>query len=301
MSSEIIEVKATQVVTEVATLAPVLTHANTDDQMIALWLHDVSENSRSAYSSDVRQFREFLRFKPLPTIVLEDLHAYSDYLVQRKLKDSSRKRKLNSIKSLFTFATKLNYLRFNIAAAMKMPKSSVILAQRILKPRETARLVHQQTKSRHADRNRIFVLFLYVTGVRVSEACSLHWTDFLEQTDGQIQAVIRGKGGKIRQVLIPLSVWEEVRSLKPETDTDDRVFGFGRKMAHLIVKQAVEAANLSGDVSAHWLRHAHAQHSLKNGAPLELVRDSLGHSSIAVTNWYLESMPEDSSSKYLGF
>lgn len=52
-------------------------------------------------------------------------------------------------------------------------------------------------------------------------------------------------------------------------------------------------------VSAHWMRHAYAQHSLADGAPL-LVRDSLGYSSIVVTNIYLELMPEDSSSKYLG-
>ena len=29
--------------------------------------------------------------------------------------------------------------------------------------------------------------------------------------------------------------------------------------------------------SAHWLRHAHASHALDNGAPIQLVSQTLGH------------------------
>jgi hypothetical protein len=52
---------------------------------------------------------------------------------------------------------------------------------------------------------------------------------------------------------------------------------------HRIVKAAAERAGLSAEVSAHWLRHAHASHSLDRGAPIHLVGQTLGHSSAAIT------------------
>ena len=49
------------------------------------------------------------------------------------------------------------------------------------------------------------------------------------------------------------------------------------------------------NVSPHWLRHSHASHSLDKGAPLSLVKETLGHSSIAITEKYLHAKPDDSS------
>ncbi len=39
-------------------------------------------------------------------------------------------------------------------------------------------------------------------------------------------------------------------------------------------------------MSPHWLRHAHASHALERGAPVALVRDTLGHRSVSTTNGY---------------
>jgi site-specific recombinase XerD len=69
---------------------------------------------------------------------------------------------------------------------------------------------------------------------------------------------------------------------------------------HLIVKAAAERAELSPEVSAHWLRHAHASHSLERGAPIHLVQATLGHASVATTGRYLHARPSDSSARYLG-
>ena len=67
-----------------------------------------------------------------------------------------------------------------------------------------------------------------------------------------------------------------------------------------IVKAAAERAGLSVEVSAHWLRHAHASHSLGRGAPIHLVQQTLGHASVATTGRYLHARPTDSSARYLG-
>ena len=67
-----------------------------------------------------------------------------------------------------------------------------------------------------------------------------------------------------------------------------------------MVKAADERAGLGSDLSAHWLRHAHASYSLDRGAPIHLVQQTLGHASVATTGRYLHARPADSSARYLG-
>src|SRR5919202_238051 len=53
-------------------------------------------------------------------------------------------------------------------------------------------------------------------------------------------------------------------------------------------------------LSALWLRHAHASHSLDRGAPIHLVQAPPGQASVATTGRYLHARPTDSSARYLG-
>lgn len=269
---------------------------NTDESLIEMWLHGRPDSTKAVYRRTIRSFQSFVN-KPLQEISLEDLQRYASSLDH--LKDATRRSKLNAVKSLFSFAAKLQYVRFNVAAALRLPKSKTTLAGRILNRSQVKALLNEPEP-----RNRALLLLLYSTGIRISECCALTWDDFQCRDDGTVQARIWGKGNKQRVVIVPASVWAELRKLSEESPTTAAVFTgrdghLDRTTAHRIVKAAAERAGLP-KVSAHWMRHAHAQHSLAGGAPLQLVRDSLGHSSIAVTNIYLESEPDDSSSKYLG-
>jgi site-specific recombinase XerD len=68
---------------------------------------------------------------------------------------------------------------------------------------------------------------------------------------------------------------------------------------HRIVKAAAARAGLAAEVSAHWLRNAHASHSLDRGAPIHLVQATLGHASVSTTGRYLHASPSDSSARYI--
>ena len=277
-----------------------LTRADADDHLINMWLHDRPDGTRREYLRDVDRFRKFLGYIPLRSLTLEDLQSYQTDLNSQDLKDATKRRKLNSIKSLLSFATNLNYTAFNVAAAVRIPKASPILAGRFMRVGEVLRLFAREPHQR----NVIFLKLLYATGARVSEICRLKWSDFRDRDDGEVQVTILGKGQKQRIVLVPIAIWLDLEAMRG----DDAYIFPGRKSGqpitratgHDIIKAAALRAGLDPNISCHWLRHAHATHSLAKGAPLQLVRDTLGHSSIAVTNVYLESNPEDSSSKYLG-
>jgi len=72
-----------------------------------------------------------------------------------------------------------------------------------------------------------------------------------------------------------------------------------RTQVYRIVANAALRAGIQGKVSPHWLRHAHASHSIERGAPIHLVQQTLGHASVATTSRYLHARPNDSSSLYL--
>jgi integrase/recombinase XerD len=52
-------------------------------------------------------------------------------------------------------------------------------------------------------------------------------------------------------------------------------------------------------VSPHFMRHSNASHSLDNGAPIHVVQQSLGHTSLLTTQIYLLVKPGAGSSQYL--
>ena len=123
---------------------------------------------------------------------------------------------------------------------------------------------------------------LYLAGLRISEACALHWRDLQPRQDGG-QVTVFGNGGKTRVVLLPAAAWGELAALRGDAGPDAPVFrsrsGGGAitpKAGHEIVKHACARAGLSAEISAHWLRHAHASHALDRGAPISLVQTTLG-------------------------
>lgn len=280
-----------------------LTKADTDDRLVAMWLDGRTRNTSDSYQRDIKGFRKFFDFAPLRSLKLEDLQAYRAYLEESGLKPASQRRKLNAVKSLYTYATRLNYLPFNVATAIRLPHAQRNLAGRILQMADVRRMLALETDPRNA----ALLQLAYGIGARVSELCGLTWANFNERDDGKVQVTLLGKGGKERVNLVPPSVWMCLLKLRGDRPLAAPVFvshtgrAIDRTTAHRIIKQAAERAGLDSKVSFHWLRHAHAQHSLSGGAPLQLVRDSLGHSSIAVTNVYLESSPTDGSSQYLNF
>jgi integrase len=59
-----------------------------------------------------------------------------------------------------------------------------------------------------------------------------------------------------------------------------------------IVKPALTRAGIEVDIKMQSLRHAHASWLLAGGADLQVVKERLGHGSIATTERYLHTLPD---------
>jgi integrase/recombinase XerD len=93
-------------------------------------------------------------------------------------------------------------------------------------------------------------------------------------------------------------LYQDLLKLRENATDQDKVFGWGRFRVWQIVKKAGKRVGVEG-VSPHWFRHAHATHALARGASLKLVSETLGHSSITITDRYLHIRPDESSGKFL--
>ncbi|MDP9317281.1 MAG: tyrosine-type recombinase/integrase [Chloroflexota bacterium] len=274
------------------TVTELTLHDDNDWMVIGMWLHGRPASTQSAYRRDVNRFLDHAQ-KPLKMLTLADVQAFDLYLQQLELADTSRKRALSAVKSLYTFAQKTGYLQYNVGAAVILPKSKNTIAERILSEAQVQALIDGETD----ERNRLLLLLLYATGARVSELCGLCWRDCQPQKKGG-QVTLYGKGSKTRHVLLKAETFLQLLSAKGAAGPDDRVFPLSRQMVWRIVQAAALRVGIE-DVSPHWLRHAHASHALDNGAPVHLVQQTLGHASLDTTTKYSHARPTDSSARYL--
>ena len=275
----------------------------TNAELISLWLHGRSPNTKSSYLNHIDKFLAFVS-KPLTEVTLMDIQTWQ--LSLSGMSNSSQRTALAVVKSLFSFGFELGVLQLNITRLARFPKVKDCLNEKILSVEQVRSMIQLETNPR----NRAILLILYSCGLRVSELCDLKWQDLQSRDDGGQMSVF-GKGGKTRVILIPNYVWLEVIKLRKKFGLNEPVFrsrqrgenGYHltRKQLDNIVKKAATRAGIEGKVSPHWLRHSHASHSLDNGAPLSLVQQTLGHSSIATTEKYLHAKPDDSSGMYLDF
>ena len=272
--------------------------AETDEQLVRLWLHGRPRTTVRAYEFDADRFRAFVD-KPLRMVTVGDVQEFSDSLAH--LADASRARALSAVKSLLSYGHRIGYLPFNVGAPVRLPRLKDTLAERIL-PEET---VIKMVTGEATPRNRALLRVLYGAGLRVSELTGLRWRDVAERDD-TAQITVYGKGGKTRHVLLSAGTWEALRAIRGEAGPDDAVFRSTRgggpldaRQARRIVAAVARRAGVDAQVSPHWLRHAHASHALDRGAAIHLVQATLGHSSVATTGRYLHARPTESSSKYL--
>ena len=281
---------------------PTPRQAENDAHLIELWLaRSRSAHTRRAYRRIADRFAAAVGDRPFASVTLGDIQAYAAGLDH--LAEASQAQAVAAVKSLFGFAVKIGYLRFNPAAAVVAPKPRDRLAERLMPEEAVLRMIALEPDPR----NRALVRTLYASGGRVSELCGLAWRDVQARPDGDGggQLTLHGKGGRTRWVMLTAATFEELIGLKGNAGPDGAVFASARgghlhpATAWRIVRRAAHRAGLNAPVSPHWLRHAHASHALDRGAPVHLVQQTLGHASLATTSRYTHARPGDSSARFL--
>jgi integrase len=161
---------------------------------------------------------------------------------------------------------------------------------------EAKRIISPSIKAK-SYRAWFLCLFLYSTGMRVSEALSVRVRDF--DPENRIITVKTLKRKKEKTRAIPVSkefageftFWAKQNKLRPS----DHVFGYGRANAHNLVQRACGWAGITDDrAHPHTWRHTYAVICLSQGVPITVVRRWMGHQDLMSTLIYTEILAQDS-------
>ena len=141
-------------------------------------------------------------------------------------------------------------------------------------------------------RERALVSVLYSTAARLSEIVALNKSNV--DYGRTPYAIVTGKGGKARTIHLREYARKAIRNyLRERTDSNAALFvahsrnaknaRLSSTSAHNTVKKAVKALGLHESISAHDFRHFRATQLLREGMPLEVVQEYLGHADISTT------------------
>lgn len=170
----------------------------------------------------------------------------------------------------------------------------------ILSPDEVRALIAAcSTRSSTGLRARALIVLLYRSGLRLAEALDLYPGD-IDHLAGSVR-VRQGKGQRARTVGIDpgaLAIVERWEARRGELGLAGRhrllctLEGrpLGASYVRRLLPRLGARAGLERRVHAHGLRHAHAAELAREGFPTNLIRDQLGHASLATTDRYLRDI-----------
>lgn len=285
----------------------------TEDKLIELWLRaHSSANTQKTYKSAISRYQEFVN-KPLASVNLEEALNFRDSLAE--MKDNSSRIIINAVKSFHSFALEMGLFPVNVWKLIKPASAKSAVHRRLLPEAVVVNMIMQEPDLR----NECALRLLYSAGLRVSEMCNLQWKDVTVLSSGVGTIHIeKGKGDKSRSIPLNDSSWEKLQELRQAFPESDYVIASRQKASSVkgrkekgekidessifkIVRIAAKRVSIPNweQVSPHWLRHCHGSHAINRNVPVTVVRDTLGHSNIAITDIYAHTSSEESSSRKL--
>lgn len=295
-----------------------------EDEMVEAFLDHKgknSDNTRQAYERDLNHYRSFLQLQYGGEIGLSPgepgaVDEYAAFLRSQveidAMAKSTANRRMAALSSFYGWASKSR--RRTKTGVWTNPvdfdgyKLQSNFSDRALTEAQTIKLIDVAAspgtkRVRYPDRDAALVRLLYHAALRVSEAANLKWKH-LQVNDGGGVLHILGKGGKDRWVCISKEMLDQLQALPGEHDKEGYIFQTERgsrmdrdTIAGIVARcgRAIGVENLT----PHCLRHTHATHAIQRGVSPDLVKQTLGHSSLQITSNYLKANPKDSSGLHL--
>lgn len=252
------------------------------------------------YLSDLQQYVAWLEEKRVPLRGANHalIRAYmANLAVDRK--ETSRARKLASIKALYRFLVREKLIPQSPAKLVRSPKLPKTLPKVLPVDEVFALLEVPSKKSVLGLRDRAMLEILYGAGVRVSELCGLSLGD-VDLRSGIVRVL--GKGSKERLCPInahAISVLQAYLArrgellVRPGPDADPEAlflnYRGGRLRTRSVARHLdryVKLCALKRNVSPHALRHSFATHLLGSGMDVRSIQELLGHASLSTTQRY---------------
>ena len=274
------------------------------------WLitfRNLSKNTSIAYTYDFKYFLNFLilhyeknkiSIDILKELKALDFRAWISFLNSKNFSigSKSQARARASIKSFFNYAILNKKVKNSMIFQLSSPKLPKTLPRPLSynQIQKLIRKIDEEKNSFVKARNKAFIIILWGTGLRISEALSLN-TDQIKNE----YLTILGKGSKERLIpIIPqvkkvLTEWILERSKFQKSENKSLFINFnGKKITSRYFQNFFSKIrnelDLDINFTPHSLRHSFATDLLRNGVDLRSLQLLLGHNSLSTTQHYLK-------------
>jgi integrase/recombinase XerD len=292
---------------------------STSESLLGLtesFFHRYLQNTRGASAHTVRAYRDALKLfylfladqkrKSVADLALDDIQSdavlsFLDHVESRRGNSAAtRNCRLAAVRSFVQHLLRQDVTRAGQYGRILAIRSKKAIRRTAvyLEPEEARAMITAiDRRSRNGARDHALLLFLYNTGARVSEALAVRACDLQMERPRQVRLL--GKGRKER--ICPL--WSETTSalyrLMRAQKAEDLLFrnNHGAPLtrdgvAYLLRKYVRIAAQQipalrKRRVTPHVMRHSCAVALLQAGIDVSVIRDYLGHASVATTSRYI--------------
>ena len=256
-----------------------------------------SENTVNSYTEDFKNFTHVVdKSRMIKDIEIGDIYECVEFYSKNHFAPASLNRFLSSVRSLFAYCKKFNYIYKDITIGLKNTRVKPKLPKYMneTEAREMCE-IPEKLEILWPARDEALFEMMYSSGCRVSEIASLTFESFYGD---YTSAVITGKGSKDRKVFFGKKAVEKLKEYLVERNqrfprtTDRHIFlnQMGTQLSTrgilYIVKRYSGVEGVNRVISPHTFRHSFATTMLNNGADIRAVQEMLGHSSISTTQKY---------------
>lgn len=272
--------------------------------ILSLWSYYERDKTLEGYSSyTLRAYK--LQNKLLagylnnPDVKSVTTNQLKEYLFSLKgLKPSTIAHRVRFIKSFFKWTTEEGYTEENISKKIKEPRINertpkFLTEQEIDKLRDAC----------ESDFESALLEFCFSSGCRIGEIAKINVKD-INWDDNSVNII--GKGNRPRKIYFSDECKERLdKYLKSRRGNDEALFTTER-LPHRMsieqlrgrIKKIAKKAGINGSIYPHKLRHSYATYMLNHGAPLEAIRQLLGHENINTTLLYAKLSEEGKKNIY---
>ena len=245
---------------------------------------NLSKNSLNNYLVDLDQF--FFDQDSNTSNINIKIKTYIAQLRKRNLKTSSVNRKISTLKNYLKFLhtekiiDQIDFQEFeSLSSVKKIPKA--------ISKSQMEQIFEDLKKSKQTNAG-LYILILkliYLSGLRISEALNLKWSDINHQ-DNSIY--VYGKGSKERKVFIINDYLVQLKNLEKN---NQYIFTINKKKistrsVNKFLQNCYNNSLIKNKLSSHIFRHSFATTMLENNADIRHIQKLLGHSSISTTEIY---------------
>ena len=260
----------------------------------------VSNATLSAYKTDMNKFIKFL-YEKYDIQMFSDINVsiLTSYLLHMKslgLKGSSISRSSSVLKNLMLYAYHDGYIDENLAEIkLELPKEDKNLPE-ILTVSEMDLLLSQPEDTTLGIRDRAMLETLYTSGLKVNELINLKLSDL----DLKLKVIKCRSKSKTRILPLGAIALEAIETYLSESrimlEKSPCEYLFLSYSGHQIsrqgfwkvVKKYGEQAGIKKNITTSTFRHSFATHMIQNGIEKDALRQTLGNSSVASVQVYLD-------------